>query len=160
MDGFKKGAQTDPGLSRLGKVLGFAKGGQAKNTSGEFVMKTKGMDSMDDGVQPARKGRNQQEVEAGGTKRMTPGYKEGGYVKCKKGGMTAYKKGGKYYMMKGGKMCPYMKGGRVASAAHKTHSMPDKSQGEGVQPSGRGAKNVGKGGKTGMHKSGRITKKG
>lgn len=54
----------------------------------------------------------------------------------------------------------YNHGGKVASAAHKTHSMPPKSQGRGKKPVGRGAKAVGKGGKTGMHKSGRVTKEG
>ena len=63
MEGFKKGAQPGAGVESHGKAMGFAKGG--KVTSGEFVMKTSKMDSMDDGVQPARKGRNQQEVEAG-----------------------------------------------------------------------------------------------
>lgn len=154
MEGFKKGAQTG-GLESHGKVMGFKKGGQVKNTSGEFVMKTEKQSTMDHGTQPPRKGRNQQEIEAGGTKRMTPGYKEGGYVKCMKGGRTAYKKGGKYYMMKGGKMHPYMRGGVV-----KTHTMPSRSQGENKQPAGRGSKMVGKGGEVGMHKSGRITKKG
>lgn len=111
MEGFKQGAQPGAGVVGHGEAMGFKKGGQVKNTSGEFVMKTKGMDDMDHGVQPARKGRNQQEVEAGGTKRMTPGFKEGGYVACRHGGRAAYKKGGKYYMMKGGKMCPYAKKG-------------------------------------------------
>lgn len=157
MEGFKKGAQPGAGVVGHGEAMGFRKGGQVKS-SPQFRQTTKGMDDMDHGVQPARKGRNEQEVEAGGTKRMTPGFKEGGYVKCKKGGMTAYKKGGKYYLMKGGKMHPYAEGGRVASAAHKTHSMPNRSQGEGVQPSGRGAKNVGKGGKTGQHKGYRVSK--
>jgi len=144
------------------------------------------MDSMDDGVQPARKGRNQQEVEAGGTKRMTPGYKKGGYVKCMKGGHVAYKKGGKYYTMgKGGTMTPYRtsdpgggkeamkkRGQGVVKKAHgglagqnasnqrrnTVDSMPSKSEGEHVQPAQRGAKHVGKGGKTGQHKGYRYSK--
>jgi len=155
MKGFKQGAQTG-GLESHGKAMGFKKGGQVKgkNTSGEFVMKTKKQATMDDGVQPARRGRNQQEVDAGGTKRMTPGYKKGGYVKCMKGGHVAYRKGGKYYTMgKGGSMKPYMHGGVV-----KTHTMPSRSQGENKQPAGRGAAHVGKGGEVGMHKSGRISK--
>lgn len=184
MEGFKKGAQPGAGVASHGEAMGFKRGGQVKS-SPQFRTKTSKMDSMDDGVQPARRGRNAQEVEAGGTKRMTPGYKEGGYVKCKKGGRTAYRKGGKYYTMgKGGAMKPYQKGGevevevvvgnkstrksnsgtmtkkakggRVASAAHKTHSMPDRSQGEHVQPAQRGAKHVGKGGKTGKHRTGRL----
>lgn len=105
MEGFKKGAQVHSGLLKVGRALGFAKGG--KVTSGEFVMKTSKQDAMDHGVQPARKGRNQAEIEAGGTKKMLAGYKKGGYVEMKKGGKTYYKKDGKKYMMKGGKMCPY-----------------------------------------------------
>jgi hypothetical protein len=35
---------------------------------------------MDHGVQPARRGRNQAEIEAGGTKRLKPGLKKGGYM--------------------------------------------------------------------------------
>lgn len=191
MEGFKKGAQPGAGVESHGKSMGFAHGGQVKS-SPQFLMKTGKMDSMDDGVQPARKGRNQQEVEAGGTKRMTPGYNEGGYVKCSHGGRAAYKKGGKYYLMKGGKMHPYMKGGvhdtyrmddpgggktamkkRGKGVVKKAHgglagqnasnqrrntvdSMPSKSEGEGVQPAQRGAKHVGKGGKTGRHRTGRL----
>ncbi len=60
-----------------------------------------------------------------------------------------------------GKLKPgYKHGGTVASAAHKTLTMPAKSQGRGKKPVGRGAKAVGKGGKVGKHMSGRITKKG
>jgi hypothetical protein len=106
MEGFKKGAQPGVGVESHGEAMGFAKGGQV-NTSGEFVMKTSKQDAMDHGVQPARKGRNQAEIEAGGTKRMLAGFKKGGYVEMKKGGKTYYEKGGKKYMMKGGKMCPY-----------------------------------------------------
>lgn len=196
MEGFKKGAQPGAGVVSHGESMGFAHGGQVKQNPGspQFRQTTKGMDSMDDGVQPARKGRNQQEVEAGGTKRMTPGYKEGGYVKCSHGGRAAYKKGGKYYLMKGGKMHPYMKGGvhdtyrmddpgggktamkkRGKGVVKKAHgglagqtasnqrrntvdSMPSKSEGEHVQPAQRGAKHVGKGGKTGQHKGYRYSK--
>ena len=117
MKGFKQGAQCGTGVAAHGKAMGFAKGGQVKNTSGEFVMKTSKMDSMDTGVQPARKGRNQAEIEAGGTGRLLPGYKEGGKVKgytqkMMKGGKMCYMKGGKAYMMKGGKMCPMANPGK------------------------------------------------
>ena len=57
-----------------------------KNTSKRFKMKKGKQDSMDDGVQPARRGRNSQEIEAGGTPRLKPGYKKGG--KAKKGMRT------------------------------------------------------------------------
>lgn len=52
-----------------------------KNTSGEFKMKRGKQDSMDSGVQPARRGKNArsaQQAEAGGTGRLKPGYKKGG----------------------------------------------------------------------------------
>lgn len=58
-------------LYKQGKKLGFAEGGYA----------IRPMDSMDDGVMPAHKGRTQQEIEAGGSKRMKPGYADGGAVK-------------------------------------------------------------------------------
>lgn len=174
MKGFKQGAQTGAGVEAHGKAMGFAKGGQVKgkNTSGEFVMKTKKMDSMDDGVQPAKEGANQQMKEAGGTGRLRPGYKKGGKARKKttKGSARASKirelvKEGMSYtdaMKKvdgverkamGGAVKKGMK--KAATAAHKTHGMPKRSQGEGVAPKGRGGKHVGKGGKTGMHKSGR-----
>lgn len=55
-----------------GKKMGFAQGGQVKDT----------------GLVPARRGTSQQEIEAGGTPRLKPGFKHGGY---NKGG---YKTGG------------------------------------------------------------------
>jgi len=67
-------------LKREGGKMGYAYGGQVKNTSSQFKMKKGKMDSMDTGNQPARRGRNQQEVEAGGTKRLKPGYMKGGGV--------------------------------------------------------------------------------
>jgi hypothetical protein len=57
-------------LYTQGKKLGFAKGG--------YVAKP--MDPMDSGVMPAHKGRTQQEIEAGGSKRMKPGFADGGKV--------------------------------------------------------------------------------
>jgi len=110
MKDFKQGAQCGEGVVSHGETMGFKKGGhvKGKNTSGEFVMKTEKMKSMDTGVQPARKGRNDAEKEAGGTKRMLPGYKDGGkvdgYRKVMKGGKTHYMKGGVAHVMKGGKM--------------------------------------------------------
>lgn len=71
-------------LKRAGAKMGYKYGGQVKDTSGEFKEKRGKQDTMDDGVQPARRGknaRNEQEREAGGTGRMTPGLKKGGKVK-------------------------------------------------------------------------------
>lgn len=62
-----------------GLEMGFKRGGQVKASPG-FNMKTAKQATMDHGVQPARKGCNQAEIEAGGTKRLKAGYKEGGKV--------------------------------------------------------------------------------
>ena len=87
--------------------------------------------------------------------------------------MTPYRMsdpgGGKEAMAKRGKgVVKKMAGGHVRLSGQNASnqrrntvdSMPNKSEGESVKPYGRGSKMVGKGGKTGMHKSGRITKKG
>jgi hypothetical protein len=64
-----------------GDKMGYMRGGHVKDTSSEFVQKAKPMASMDEGVQPARRGRTQSDVEAGGTKRLKPRLKRGGRVK-------------------------------------------------------------------------------
>lgn len=75
-----KGGSVHDKLKRAGKKMGYAYGGQVKDTSGEFKQKRGKQDTMDSGVQPARRGRTQQEIEAGGTKRLKPGFKQGGKV--------------------------------------------------------------------------------
>jgi len=65
-----------------GDGLGFKRGGQVKAMGSPMV--TSKQDTMDTGTQPARRGRNQAEIEAGGTKRMLPGYSKGGKAKGKK----------------------------------------------------------------------------
>lgn len=101
--GYMKGGMHDQ-LKDEGAKMGYAYGGRVKgmNTSAQFKMKKGKMNSMDHGVQPAQKGRNQQEVEAGGNKRLKPGYKKGGGV-CRvrmpknvkaKGGLAKYAAGG------------------------------------------------------------------
>ena len=69
-------------LYHEGGKMGYAYGGQVKpsNTSGEFKMTKGRQDTMDTGNQPARRGRNQAEIEAGGTKRLKPGLSHGGKV--------------------------------------------------------------------------------
>ncbi len=76
------GGSVHDKLRHEGGKMGYAYGGQVKpsDTSAEFKQTRGKMNSMDTGVQPARKGRNQQEVEAGGTKRLKPGYGHGGGV--------------------------------------------------------------------------------
>ncbi len=85
-------------LKSAGAKLGFKYGGQVKNTSAEFVEKHGKQATMDDGVQPARRGknaRNQAEAEAGGTGRLKPGLNRGGRVG------KGMKKGAKYKTMMG-----------------------------------------------------------
>ena len=75
-----KGGKVHSKLYKSGKKMGFARGGQVKDTSGEFNMSRGPQNPNDPGVQPARRGRTQQEIEAGGTKRLKPGFKKGGYM--------------------------------------------------------------------------------
>ena len=81
-----RGGSVHDKLVSHGKKMGYKTGGyaEAKNTSSQFRQKRGKMDSMDHGVQPARRGanaRNQAEKEAGGTGRLKPGLKKGGAVK-------------------------------------------------------------------------------
>ena len=72
---------THDKLYHEGGKMGYKYGGQVKNTSAEFKQTRGKQDTMDTGNQPARRGRNQAEIEAGGTKRLKPGLKKGGKVK-------------------------------------------------------------------------------
>ena len=91
-------------LKHEGGKMGYAYGGQVKKTSAEFKMTKGKQDTMDHGVQPAQKGRNQAEIEAGGNKRLKAGYKHGGDVhrvrmakgttRANKGGLAKYASGG------------------------------------------------------------------
>jgi len=76
-----KGGSVHEKLKHEGSKMGYAYGGQVKDTSGEFVEKRGKQDTMDHGVQPAQKGNNEAEVEAGGNKRLKAGYKKGGKAK-------------------------------------------------------------------------------
>ncbi len=82
--GYMKGGMSmHDKLKHEGAKMGYAYGGQVKpsNTSSEFKQTRGKQDTMDTGNQPARRGRNQAEIEAGGTKRLKPGLKKGGYMK-------------------------------------------------------------------------------
>ncbi len=91
-------------LKHEGGKMGYAYGGQVKNTSAQFKQTRGKQDTMDHGVQPAQTGRNQAEVEAGGNKRLKAGYKHGGGVRkvrmakgttrANKGGLAKYAAGG------------------------------------------------------------------
>ena len=77
-----EGGSVHDDLYAAGGKMGYKKGGHVteSDTSGEFVQKSKPQDSMDSGVQPKRRGRNQASVEAGGTKRVKPKFRKGGKV--------------------------------------------------------------------------------
>ena len=90
-----------------GLEMGFKRGGQVK-ASPDFLMKTKKQATMDHGNMPARKGCNTAEIEAGGTKKMKPGYAAGGAIgKAVKAGVhqvcskAGYKKSGSSTKRKG-----------------------------------------------------------
>lgn len=80
-----RGGSVHDKLIRHGGKMGFKHGGQVK-ASPQFKTKRGKQKTMDTGVQPARRGRNQAEIEAGGTKRMLPGLKKGGCIKKARGG--------------------------------------------------------------------------
>ncbi len=86
-----RGGSVHDKLKHEGAKMGYAYGGRVhtSNTSGEFDMKRAKQDPMDHGNQPARRGRNQAEIEAGGTKRLKPGLKKGGYAKKGVGALSA-----------------------------------------------------------------------
>ena len=75
-----RGGSVHDKLKHEGGKMGYAYGGQVKDTSGEFKEKRGKQDTMDHGVQPAQKGNNEAEVEAGGNKRLKAGYMHGGGV--------------------------------------------------------------------------------
>lgn len=75
-----RGGSMHDKLYAEGGDMGYARGGQVKDTSGEFDMTSKAQDTMDSGVQPKRKGRNQASIEAGGTKRVKLKFGHGGGV--------------------------------------------------------------------------------
>ncbi len=98
------GGSVHDQLKNEGAKMGYAYGGQVKNTSAQFKQTRGKQKTMDHGVQPAQTGRNQAEVEAGGNKRLKAGYMKGGGVhkvrmakgttRAKKGGLAKYAHGG------------------------------------------------------------------
>lgn len=83
----KHGGSVHDKLLHEGGKMGYAHGGQVKDTSDEFVAKRGKQKTMDYGNQPARRGRTQQEIEAGGTKRLQPKLAKGGVIKGPKKGV-------------------------------------------------------------------------
>jgi hypothetical protein len=71
-------------------VKGYMRGGHVKAPR---TPKYAEGGSVDTGVMPANKGRTQQEIEAGGTKALKPGYKKGGMKKAH-GGVVKKATGG------------------------------------------------------------------
>ena len=99
-------------LYAAGDEMGYMRGGHVKNTSAEFVQQSRAQDSMDSGVQPARKGRNQADIEAGGTNRLKPKLMKGGGVHAVR------RKASKKSMPRGvkarGGLMEYAEGGNVS----------------------------------------------
>ena len=77
MKGFNKGAQTGK-LAEAGRRMGFKQGGQVKDTSSEFHMRTEKQQSMDNANTQRREGTNQRDVESGGKTPLRPKFKFGG----------------------------------------------------------------------------------
>ena len=144
-----RGGSVHDKLVKHGKEMGYAYGGQVKDTSGEFVAKRGKQDTMDSGVQPSRRGagtRNAQEKEAGGTGRLKPGYKKGGYHQTRY--KTADKSKGRGMSKKGmpknvkakGGLAEYAKGGYAAGdkKSHPTGRGRKPYSGYNKQPGGSG----------------------
>lgn len=117
--GYMEGGLHDK-LYAEGDKMGYMRGGRVKDTSSEFVQTAGPQSSMDEGVQPARKGRTQADVEAGGTKRLKPRLARGGGVhkthhalpKKSKRGMS--KKGMPKNVKARGGLMEYAEGGSVS----------------------------------------------
>jgi len=141
-----KGGSVHQKLKHEGGKMGYKYGGQVKNTSSEFVQTRGKQKTMDHGNQPARRGRNQAEIEAGGTKRLKPGLKKGGYMKGKADSG----------------------GGALAEAAlirvrrvlkpNKKMKAPDKAKGRGMSKKGMPENVKCKGGSVGYASGGRVKK--
>ena len=74
----RDGRDLHSGLYASGLEMGFKRGGQVKKMG--MPTKRGPQKTMDHGNMPARKGCNTAEIEAGGTKKMRPGYQAGGVV--------------------------------------------------------------------------------
>ncbi len=147
------------GSAGVQSVRGYQRGGRVK-ASPQFRMKTGKQDPMDHGVQPARRGRNQAEIEAGGTKRLLPGFKRGGQANAemyKHGGKMGFKKGVQHKYAEGGQV---LSGQSRDNQRRNTVAGTSPSEGAGVQPVGRGKINVGSGGSVGSHRGFRYAKGG
>ena len=139
-----RGGSVHDKLKHEGAKMGYAYGGQVKDTSGEFKAKRGKQDTMDHGVQPAQKGNNEAEVEAGGNKRLKAGYKKGGVIQ------TSYRE--KVAKMKG----------RASDRDIESLKAPDRTKGKGkskagfpatVKARGGPATTPGKAKAMGLHKS-------
>ncbi len=111
------GGSVHDKLRHEGAKMGYAYGGRVKTTSDEFKLTRGKMDSMDHGNQPARRGRNQAEIEAGGTKRLKPGLHKGGKVaRSAKAMRRASGKGMPKNVKSHGGLAKYATGGVVGKA--------------------------------------------
>lgn len=132
-----------------GSAQKFARGGKAGHKynpgSPQFRMKTSKQDPMDYGVQPARKGRSQQDIEAGGTPKLKPKFALGGKAKSshdemyKHGGKMGFKKGVQHKYADGGTVYKDSKkaGYRDPADRNRPSNNPNRSQGEQVKATGQ-----------------------
>lgn len=138
---------ADAGFTKSTPVQNFAKGGKVKYnpSSPQFRMKTKSTGNPSDtGIQPARKGRSQQDVEAGGNPPLKPRFAKGGRVKKSmhdkmydEGAKMGFKKGGRYaeggLVYKDGKKQSY----RDPADRNRPSVNEPRSQGEAVRATGQ-----------------------
>lgn len=71
---------THDKLRKEGEAMGYAYGGQVKNTSSEFVQKSMGQDSMDHANYPPGHPASARDKESGPRKKLRPRFKGGGNV--------------------------------------------------------------------------------
>lgn len=144
----KGGASMHDKLKSEGAKMGYAYGGRVKesNTSGEFKQTRGKMPQMDTGNQPARRGRNQAEIEAGGTKRLKPGLNKGGRIKG-----VADSGGGALAD------AALVRVRQVLKPSKKKMKSPDKARGRGMSKKGMPANVKAKGGH--VYATGGVVKK-
>lgn len=107
-------------------VKGYMRGGRVKAPKTAFAEGG----SVDSGVMPPNRGRNQAEIEAGGTKALKPGYKKGGMKKAR-GGVVKKAEGGSVHPPEWGIMTDSER-----AAWNRKHASVAQSTGEAVKPAG------------------------
>jgi hypothetical protein len=77
---YAEGGSVHDKLKAEGAAMGYAYGGQVKNTSSEFVQKSMSQDSMDHANYPPGHPASQRDKESGPRKKLRPRFKGGGGV--------------------------------------------------------------------------------